>query len=179
MPFVGLMEALAPVLSSSSCFLRHQSFLLCTSCGHSRLKYNEAVWSRLVVGDRHGNVGTFMSHEAHKRCPWSRPWRHTGCAAHPGLSLCWLLGLGSSPATLAQWAGPPLPGAKPALSRRLSAPPAALSPARLWARSLGLKPDGLAGSVGGESAEGSQLTQDFGMDFVILVLSQSLVRFRH
>lgn len=29
------------------------------------------------------------------------------------------------------------------------------------------------------SSRGSQLTQDFGMDFVILVLSQSLVRFRH
>lgn len=35
---------------------RHQPFLLRTPCGHSRLKCNEAVWSWLVVGNRHGNV---------------------------------------------------------------------------------------------------------------------------
>lgn len=66
-----------------------------------------------------------------------------------------MLGLGSSPATLAQWAGPPLPGAQPAPSRGLAALLVALGPARLWTGALGLEPSGVSGRVGGESAEGT------------------------
>lgn len=89
------------------------------------------------MGDRHGNVG------ASRITRITRGPCDAGCAAHSCLSLCWMLGLGSSSATLAQRAGPPPP--KPRAAVLLVAP----NPARRLTGSRGQKPN-VSVSVGEE-----------------------------